>query len=230
VGWSDTSKCKCPIFAKINRADYRLLRGQGKTGSETYVQLDFQMDFNLPEPEKCECVKVRVLQIVGRFKTGNDDFTLGLNPKRNERTVKTGPQHLRGWRVDWPLGAPVQVPFVDNTQHADAWTPESPDGMFHDGPEGPLLRNSNRRFSAYTCFVGEKQDESREWLGCVHWGFKRTGDDHEPQVDPEPEEPQWICGKPEQMDRAIERWNLQNPGHKVPDISITENSQPVEQP
>jgi hypothetical protein len=81
-----------------------------------------------------------------------------------------------------------------------------------------MIKNPLRKFTAHTCFIGEKENGSREWLGCLKWGFKYTGSNKNPEVEPDPVEPEWSCGKPPAMDEAIELWNKQNPKFRVPKI------------
>ena len=114
----------------------------------------------------------------------------------NDRTARPEGQtrqrrtDTNGWRIDWPLKTPVQVPFVDNLPAATPWTPGKR-GSWEDSPG----LNVNRKHAFLTCFIGEKDDGTRKWLGCLKWEASRKGE-NDLTLTPDPHTPQWSCGKP----------------------------------
>ena len=201
VGWEGTSKCDCPIKAKVTKANFRFDDRTQK------ADLDFAFTFSLPEPKKCKCLKIRVIQFSGRFKT-NGDPRRPANQERNQRTNR------EGWRVDWPSGGNLQInklPFLDNAGGGVPWTPNQ-NGTVKDPPR--LLAQATHQF--YTCFVGFKEDGSKVWLGCLHWGATRKGT-RKPKFSTNPEKPTWTCKTPEELKTkgAIDLWNKQKPEQKV---------------
>jgi len=160
--------------------------------------MDVEFNFKSADDSPCKCTKIRVVQIVGRFKTGNNAPAQGESVDRNAITTRAG------WQIDWPTEMPPQVPFVDNVpEFANAWTPGK-NGRIEDPPG---LHNIGRKVTAYTCFVGEV-DGKQAWYGCVKWGYKRTG---KTELAADPEKPEWSCGKPEGFEDAVDAWNQKRP-------------------
>jgi len=212
--WGQTSLCDCPITAKITKANFLFIGGK-----QMSVALDLSMTFELPDPDRCDCMKVRVIQMSGKFKSDGTKST-SLNQERQNRTSGDG------WRIDWPLDEDIDVPFPDKFPGISTpWVPGKP-GTFNDPPQ---LTRQKVKFIAHTCFVGEKKNGERVWFGCVKWGFEMSSNGRpgragttreykEPTVSVLPGTPKWSCGKPKGMDGAVDAWNDQNEEHEVPPI------------
>jgi RHS repeat-associated protein len=205
--WSETSTCDCPITATVTKADVY-------TDQQGDLKLDFRMKYKLPKPDddNCKCVKVRAIQLVGRFDLRGNVSLPGTGETKKSRTYG-------GWRIDWSDESgniPTDVPFLDNNaQFSDGpWTPESEEGSTKD--TGLYLR-TNRKHEIYTCFIGVKDDGSHKFLGCVHWGAERKGK-NKPIVTPNPAKPTWTCEKPSKWNKVIEQWNRVESEHQIPVI------------
>jgi hypothetical protein len=218
-GWEQTSSCKCPLNVRIDKAQpYETPTGTNGLG----VGLDMSITFSMPVPESepCKCLDVRSIQMVGRFDE-NGKPESGLDRDRNERTTEDG------WRIDWPLGKPPGVPFIDNAGYGSSHSPGGPRGISND--PGAVVRKQGHSFKAYTCFVGKKKNTGDlVWLGCLHWGLtlvkegirKGSGTrEYRPaKFQVLDGTPSFTCSPLAGIYGAIDKWNSQNPGFETPVI------------
>ena len=231
-GKETTSSCACPIKVKFDKAQWVW---RSNATSSLGVQMDVNMTFSLEsKASECNCLKVRGIQISGRFKKNGDPASADGN--RGDRTT-TENSGIPGWRVDWPdnLGG-TAVPFLDNVgKHiSEPWTP----GNSGTVKDPPAIENSGETFKVYTCFIGVKAGGEHKFLGCLHWGFTMTKKGRrisgattrkfrEPEFNVLSGTPSWSCSMPKEVGAAIKRWNYQyssNSKVHIPNISEIEKN------
>ena len=222
-GKSFTSSCDCPITVKFEHAEWKWK----SVGVSTLgVAMDVKMKFKPSDPSDpdCNCLKIRVMQMSGRFELDLKGTAVHEDGNRGARTSRDG------WRIDWPddLETGGIVPFVDNVpappnppkNHVPLSVPWSPgiSGTFNDPAAIYTSGTIGIKFLAYTCFFGEQEGGKFKFMGCLHWGFQltkkgirvkdSTRDFREPDFKILDDTPTWSCSRPAGWLGAVKEWDF----------------------
>ena len=175
AGFAMSSDCGCPVTWEVEIAEATDFTVAAAKGTSSVAKLDFKLRFSLPLADSCCCKRIRVVQVVGRFKNNGNPITPNEVDEK-KRTIAKG--DTSGYRVDYPQNLTVDVPpYLDNfnprgvAKGLENPTPKDK-GFVHDPAQ---ITDDHTQFRAETCLICERTEGYRKYIGCFSWGFKRVG-------------------------------------------------------